>query len=304
MPFYQTPGVYIVEQPGRRTIQPIGTGTAAFVAPAPDPGAHLNEATPVNNWSDFRTKFAPSDDLPGLSTNYLFHAVNGFFQNGGSRLYVVNTGANGSVANGLRLLEANDEISILAAPGFTDISSHEAATAFCEKRRDVVCILDPPNIDNPELLKIVETAPVAGKPARGKDKDAAAGTGDKPAAGAALGGGDKPPEGGALTRSSEYSTVYFPWLVVPDPVNPTRPNPDPTLPPIPNFVEIPPSGHMAGVWSRVDAQRGVHKAPANEPVAGATGLKYLVTAEEQGPLNSLGVNCIRTFARIGPLICG
>src|SRR5262249_60272631 len=97
----------------------------------------------------------------------------------------------------------------------------------------------------PELRKIGETAPVDGKPARGKDKDAAAGTGDKPAAGAALGGGDKPPEGGALTRSSEYSTVYFPWLVVPDPVNPTRPNPDPTLPPLPKFVEIPHSGHKA-----------------------------------------------------------
>jgi phage tail sheath protein FI len=29
---------------------------------------------------------------------------------------------------------------------------------------------------------------------------------------------------------------------------------------------IPPSGYMAGVWSRSDNRRGVHKAPANEEV--------------------------------------
>src|SRR5689334_12668434 len=131
MAFFETPGAYIVEQPGQRTVQPVGTKTAAFLGQAPDPNARLNELVPVNNWSDFRTKFAPSDKLPGLSTNYLFHAVNGFFQNGGSRCYIVNTGSGGSIVNGLKLLEANDEISIVAAPGCTDIQCHEALTLHC-----------------------------------------------------------------------------------------------------------------------------------------------------------------------------
>jgi Bacteriophage tail sheath protein len=284
MGFFETPGAYIVEQPGQRTVQPVGTKTAAFLGQAPDPNARLNELVPVNNWSDFRTKFAPSDKLPGLSTNYLFHAVNGFFQNGGSRCYIVNTGLGGSIVSGLKLLEANDEVSIVAAPGCTDIPCHEALTLHCEKMQDRMCILDAPNVDNTELLKTVETAPIASKTAKPKDKDAATGSGvaDKPAT------GEKPPDGGLRPRNSEFAAFYFPWLVVPDPLNPKE------------TVEIPPSGSMAGIWSRVD----VYKAPANEVPRGASGLTYLVTPEEQGPLNSLGVNCIRYFSGSGTLVWG
>jgi hypothetical protein len=248
----------------------------------PDAGAHANEVTPVNNWSDFRTKFAPSDNLPGLSSNNLFHAVNGFFQNRGSRCFVVNVGSTGSLAAGLKLLEANDEVSILAAPGYTDVQSHEALISHCEKMQDRVCILDPPNVDNTELLKVVEAAPVAAKPAKAKDKDS----------GGASAAADKPPDAGLRPRTSEFAAFYFPWLVVADPLNPT------------NFVQVPPSGHMAGIWSRVDGTRGVHKAPANEPPSGVIGLRYPVSAEEQGPLNSLGVNCLRQFAGVGSLVWG
>ena len=37
------------------------------------------------------------------------------------------------------------------------------------------------------------------------------------------------------------------------------------------LIYVPPSGHVAGVYARVDTQRGVHKAPANETVRGALG---------------------------------
>ena len=59
--------------------------------------------------------------------------------------------------------------------------------------------------------------------------------------------------------------------------------------------QIPPSGHIAGVWARVDPQRGVHKAPANEVVPGANGLGFQITHAEQGELNRIGINCIRAF---------
>ncbi|MHC5058870.1 MAG: phage tail sheath family protein, partial [Planctomycetota bacterium] len=67
---------------------------------------------------------------------------------------------------------------------------------------------------------------------------------------------------------------------------------------------IPPSGHIAGVFARSDAERGVHKAPSNEIVRGAVGLEYEVTDGEQEVLNPAGVNCIRAFRGRGIRIWG
>jgi hypothetical protein len=90
---------------------------------------------------------------------------------------------------------------------------------------------------------------------------------------------------------SSYAALYYPWIEVSDPVT-NRPK------------LIPPSGHMAGVWARTDNTRGVHKAPANEVVRGATGLAYNVTKGEQDTLNPIGVNCIRAFPGMGIRIWG
>jgi len=54
----------------------------------------------------------------------------------------------------------------------------------------------------------------------------------------------------------------------------------------------------------VDSTRGVHKAPANEPIRGALDLAYRVTREEQGELNVNGVNCIRFFPGQGIRVWG
>jgi phage tail sheath protein FI len=67
---------------------------------------------------------------------------------------------------------------------------------------------------------------------------------------------------------------------------------------------LPPSGYVAGAWCRTDATRGVHKAPANEVVMGANGLGFQVTQAEQGELNRLGINCIRSFPARGIRIWG
>jgi hypothetical protein len=61
---------------------------------------------------------------------------------------------------------------------------------------------------------------------------------------------------------------------------------------------------MAGVWARTDTLRGVHKAPANEPVRGAVDLTYRVTKVEQDLLNPAGVNCIRFFPAEGIRVWG
>jgi phage tail sheath protein FI len=90
---------------------------------------------------------------------------------------------------------------------------------------------------------------------------------------------------------SSYAALYYPWLQVMDPVT-NRP------------IYMPPSGHMAGVWARSDAVRGVHKAPANEVVQGAIGLAYQTTKGEQDTLNPNGVNVIRAFPGRGIRIWG
>ena len=88
-------------------------------------------------------------------------------------------------------------------------------------------------------------------------------------------------------RDTAYAACYYPWLRVPAP---HRPEGD---------ILAPPIGHVAGIFARVDAERGVHKAPANEVVRGlmASGgkepLEFTVTKAQQDILNPKGVNVIR-----------
>jgi phage tail sheath protein FI len=90
---------------------------------------------------------------------------------------------------------------------------------------------------------------------------------------------------------SKMATLYWPWIEVIDPLS-KRP------------IMVPPSGHVAGLWARTDDTRGVHKAPANEVVMGATSLAFQLTSVEQGELNRLGINCIRAFSGRGIRVWG
>jgi phage tail sheath protein FI len=89
---------------------------------------------------------------------------------------------------------------------------------------------------------------------------------------------------------SKYAALYWPWLKVLGPDGKT--------------MALPPSGHLAGIWARNDATRGVHKAPANEVVRGAIGIETALTRAEQDDLNPVGVNCIRAFPGRGIRVWG
>lgn len=86
--------------------------------------------------------------------------------------------------------------------------------------------------------------------------------------------------GGTMPAKSDYATLYYPWIKVYDPA-------------VKGSVEVPPSGHIAGIYARVDSQRGVYKAPANEPIFGALGVTDSISKRKQDGLNPQGVNCIR-----------
>ncbi|MBD2358701.1 phage tail sheath family protein [Tolypothrix sp. FACHB-123] len=88
---------------------------------------------------------------------------------------------------------------------------------------------------------------------------------------------------------SDYAALYFPWIQVFDPATKAK-NPNGN-----GLIFVPPSGHIAGIYARVDAQRGIHKAPANEVVSGAVGVEKAISKNQQDGLNSKGINCIRVF---------
>ena len=90
---------------------------------------------------------------------------------------------------------------------------------------------------------------------------------------------------------SKYAALYYPWIKVFDPATGRA-------------VLVPPSGHVAGVWARSDADRGVHKAPANEVIRGAIDLQITLSKGEQDLLNPIGVNCVRAFPGRGIRIWG
>ncbi|MDN3265492.1 phage tail sheath family protein [Streptomyces sp. CSDS2] len=90
---------------------------------------------------------------------------------------------------------------------------------------------------------------------------------------------------------SRYATLYYPWVRVFDPAAGRN-------------TTVPPSGHIAGVWARSDAERGVHKAPANEVIRGAVDLELRLSKGEQDLLNPIGVNCVRAFPGRGIRIWG
>jgi len=88
-------------------------------------------------------------------------------------------------------------------------------------------------------------------------------------------------------RNTDYGAIYFPYILVFDmPTQLLNPDGD-------GRIAIPPSGHIAGIYSRVDHERGVFKAPANEVIRGALDLGHQVSRNQQDGLNPYGVNIIR-----------
>ncbi len=94
---------------------------------------------------------------------------------------------------------------------------------------------------------------------------------------------------------SAFAAFYYPWIKVDNPL---------TSGPADAEIMVPPSGHIAGVWSRVDDTRGVWKAPANEVVRGALSTELDITKGEQSLLNPIGINCIRPFGTRGIRVWG
>jgi phage tail sheath protein FI len=93
---------------------------------------------------------------------------------------------------------------------------------------------------------------------------------------------------------SRNAALYFPRLDIPDPLNNFR------------LRASPVSGTIAGLYARTDATRGVWKAPAgtDATLSGVQQLEYNVIDGENGVLNPLAINALRTFPVFGPICWG
>lgn len=168
------------------------------------------------------------------------------------------------LAAGLDELGRIDEIAIVAAPGMTGAAAHDLLLTHCENLMDRVAILDVPGG--------IEDVQALTRVATGDEDE------------------DKPSYRPRVSDKG-FGATYYPWIEVVDFYSKQR-------------VFTPPSGHMAGVWARTDATRGVHKAPANETIRGALRVQRQLSREEHGILNNAGINAIRFYSNEGVRVMG
>jgi phage tail sheath protein FI len=171
---------------------------------------------------------------------------------------------------GIFALESADLFNLLCIPPLsqtTDVApaTWAAAAAYSQIRRAMV-VVDPPAAwtANPSIA--VTTAEAGVNSFR-----------------ATIGNDD-----------ARNAVMYFPRLRMPDPLNENR------------LGEFAPCGAVTGIMARTDAQRGVWKAPAGieASFSGVQAFTYTLTDAENGRLNPLGLNCLRSFPVAGNLVWG
>ncbi len=172
----------------------------------------------------------------------------------------------GATMTGLFAFEGVEEISIVAAPGYSYQSTQDAVNndtrasqitshllTHVEKMRYRVAVLD-----SPDDFVLSEVRNFRGK------------------------------------FDSKHAALYYPWVTVLDPNDPDGVR----------EIELPPSGFVSGIYARNDVEHGVFKAPANEVVRGAIGFETLLNKAQQDVLNPEGINCFRFFEGRGYRLWG
>jgi len=179
--------------------------------------------------------------LKGLpeESKYFYHAVYGFFNNGGSQCYVIYYPKDINIAQALEQFSTVENISIIAAPGITEEKVQTAILDHCKNEKRFA-ILDCKKDDTTQNIS---------------------------------------------AKDNDFGAIYYPWIKVGDLIDIQNKEP----------IAIPPSGHIAGVYARVDSERGVYKAPANEVILGALDVTIPLTSAAQEKLNPKGINAIRVF---------
>ncbi|PIE79688.1 MAG: phage tail protein [Chloroflexi bacterium] len=316
---YASPGVYVEEvDRGTKPIEIAGVSIAAFVGITaeasikqfnPDTGERevvasvLNKAILVTNWTQFQDVFG------GFTEGaFLPDAVYGYFANGGGACYVTSLRALSEIPKApskrpprakKAAEESKDEVvpeptfGPLTAADFIGDAAKRTGINGLEAQDDVSLILCPDLMANydgskaaKELVKQVQTAMIA----HCENMQYRFAILDTPPG---LNAQQAKEWREFVNYDTSFAAMYYPWVEISD------------LSDSPNTSKmVPPSGHIVGIYNRVDAERGVHKAPANEVILGATNVEIGLTRHEQDTLNPIGVNCIRSFPGRGIRVWG
>jgi phage tail sheath protein FI len=223
-----------------------------------------DKAVLVTSWPQYQKTFG------GVAEGgYLAHAVYGFFVNGGSRCYVANLGA--------KTEGQTDEDLAALVKGYDKGPGRRAGLCLFKEIEDISLVAAPGMTSLTIHQMLAEHAAECG------DRIAVL---------------DGPEDLGEMQLhefprigDSTEAALYWPWIAVFDEATKKT-------------VFVPPSGHVMGTAARVDTERGVHKAPANEVLRGALGLKYSLTRNEQALLNPRGINLIRDLDDMGIRVYG
>jgi len=220
---------------------------------------------PVKAVSDPLTSVAAFEAIYGASSAPLSLAVRTFFANGGQKLYISRVNSTAT---------PDDYISALALLSPIDeistVAAPGAAIASAKGPASVAPI-------HAALISHIQTSYRLAL----LDPPPASSIADVQAIRAKL--------------DSSSAALYYPWLNVANPLAP---------PTRAAAIKAPPSGFLAGIFSRSDAQHGVSKAPANLPILGAASLETNLTETDAATLNSAGINTLRIFPNRSILVWG
>lgn len=205
-------------------------------------------------------------DRPGTGSV----AASGTPNDDGSAITDGQITGNRTDRTGVFALESADLFNLLCIPPLdrtTDVSpgTWAVAAAYCKERRAVL-IIDSPSTWSASTSTAVSTAEAGVNALR------------------ATVGND----------SAINAAVYFPRVLMPDPLSENR------------LAPFAPCGAVAGIIARTDVQRGVWKAPAGlaASFSSATGFDFTMTDPQNGVLNPVGLNALRTFPVAGHLVWG
>lgn len=276
MPQYLSPGVYVEEVPsGAAPIAGVGTSTASFIGQVendvtmPDQPGKFQVDSLGNQVLDSLGNPIPipytvaDENEPQLITSWQqFKNSFGDFQEGNKTLAHA---VYGFFNNG------GTRCWVTRLTNVTDVSTVTNALAGFNAIDEIAIVAVPGALDAAIQAAVIDHCENAGDRFAILDGQR---TTTPPFTPAAIQG---------TVRDSNYAALYFPRIQVYDPVDKV------------NDYEAPPSGHMAGIYARVDSERGVHKAPANVVIRGALGVEARLSKADQDGLNPDGINVIRQF---------
>ncbi|WP_229849050.1 phage tail sheath subtilisin-like domain-containing protein [Streptomyces melanogenes] len=252
-----------------RAITPVATSTPAFLGPGPGT-VRTAEPVLVRGWEEFARLWeapVPAGQLPR--------------EPGGSgpRPHVV-------MADAVHGYFGNGGGSCYVVPVAEEAPDYTEAVRSLEKLRDVAMVVTPALwLHTPDLAAArTVMQSVVTHCERAENRMAVL---------------DAPPwtstqaEAAGLRETldikSAHGALYYPWVMVSGHDGQER--------------RVPPSGHVAGLWARVDTEHGVHRTHTNEPLSGVVDVPGVLSDAEVGALNEARVNCVRATAA-APVVWG